>query len=198
MPTGLAVATRDTIVAAACETLAAHGLSALTVARVANAARVSSALVHYHFATKQRLLAAAAEQLAARRTAGRTGPLGSGSGLSSLDTLWLNLSAGAERGAERAWHDLVLLARHDADIRASLARERGRERAATAAALPRLLAGLGSRPSIPADELAAVVIGFLDGTVLALAAGASRDEVRAAYDAFWLALVTLGQAAPPG
>jgi AcrR family transcriptional regulator len=191
------VATRDTIVAAACETLAAHGLSTLTVAHIARAARVSSALVHYHFATKQRLLAAAAEQLAARRTAGRTGPLRAGGGLSSLDTLWLNLYTGADRGAERAWHDLVLLARDDADIRAVLARERTRERAATAAALPRLRAALGSRPSIPADELAAVVVGLLDGAALALASGASRAEVRAAYDAFWLALVTLGQSAPP-
>jgi AcrR family transcriptional regulator len=190
------MATRETIVAAACETLITHGVSALTVARIAKAARVSAALVHYHFATKQRLLAAAAEQLAARRTAGRTGPLRSGSGLASLDALWLNLHAGAERGAERAWHDLVLLAREDAAIRATLGRERGRERAATAAALPGLLRALGSRPSILADDLAAVVIGFLDGSALALAAGAPRAEVRAAYDAFWLALVTLGQTAP--
>jgi len=190
------MATRETIVAAACETLITHGLSALTVARVAKAARVSGALVHYHFATKQRLLAVAAEQLAARRTAGRTGPLRPGNGLASLDALWLNLHAGAERGAERAWHDLVLLARDDAAIRAALGRERGRERAATAAALPGLLAALGSRPSMPADDLAAVVIGFLDGSALALAAGAPRAEIRAAYDAFWLALVTLGQTAP--
>lgn len=191
------MATRDTILAAACETLAANGLAGLTVAQVARAARVSSALVHYHFDTKQRLLAAAAEQLAARRTAGRTGPLNSGAGLASLDAVWLNLQASVDRGAERAWHDLVLLARDDAGIRAALGSERGRERAATAAALPRLLTALGSRPSMPADELAAVVIAFLDGSALALAARAPRAEVRAAYDAFWLALVTLGQAAGP-
>jgi AcrR family transcriptional regulator len=188
------VATRDTIVAAACDALVARGISALTVAQVARAARVSSALVHYHFATKQRLLLAAAERLAERRTAGRAEPLGSDGGLAALDTLWLNLHAGAIHGAERAWHDLVLLARDDAQIRGVLARERSRERAATAAALPRLLAALGSRPSIQADDLAAVVIEFLDGSVLALVAGAPRAEVRAAYDAFWLALVTLGQA----
>jgi AcrR family transcriptional regulator len=190
------VATRETIVAAACDALATHGISALTVARVARAAHVSGALVHYHFATKRRLLAAAAGQLAARRTAGRAGPLSSGKGMASLDALWLSIHGGAARGPERAWHDLVLLSRDDADIRAVLGRERARERAATAAALPRLLAALGARPTIPADDLAAVVIGFLDGTALALAAGTSRAEVRAAYDAFWLALVTLGQAAP--
>jgi AcrR family transcriptional regulator len=192
------VTARETIVASACDVLVSHGISALTVARVARAARVSGALVHYHFATKRRLLAAAAQQLAARRTAGRVGPLRSGGGLDSLDALWLTLHTGAARGAERAWHDLVLLARDDAEIRAALGRERARERATTAEALPRLLAALGSRPAIPADDLAAVVIGFLDGTALALAAGASRAEVRAAYDAFWLSLVTLGQASRPG
>lgn len=191
------MATRETIIEAACDTLAARGISGVTVARVAKAARVSGALVHYHFATKQRLLAAAAEQLAGRRTAGRMKPLRS-RGLAALDALWLDLQAGVDRGAERAWHDLVLLAREDSDVRAVLARERSRERAATAAELPGLLASLGSRPSMPADELASVVGGFLDGSALALAAGVPRAEVRAAYDAFWLALVTLGQVPRPG
>ncbi len=188
--------TSDTIVSSACDTLVSQGFPRFTVARVAKAARVSSALIHYHFATKQRLLAAAAERLATRRTSERTAPLASPGGLASLDALWLELESGARRGAERAWHDLVLLSRDDPDVRAGLSRARDRERGATAAALPGLLGALGARLPVPADELAAVVTTFLDGAALALAAGAGADEVRAAYDAFWLALVTLGQAVP--
>lgn len=185
---------KDAIVEAAATMLSAQGLSSFTVARVARAARGSSALVHYHFATKQRLLLAAAERLAARHTASRVAGLKTGRGLAALDALWDTLAAG---GVERAWHDLLLLAREDPAVAALLVRERERERRAVAAALPRMLTDLESQPPIAADDLAGVTITFLDGVASALAAGTARGEVRAAYDAFWLALVALGQAPSP-
>jgi AcrR family transcriptional regulator len=184
---------RDAIVEAAASLLCTSGLSSFTVTRVARAARGSSALVHYHFATKQRLLVAAAERLAARRTAARIAGLGAGRGLVALDALWDRLVEGAAHGAERAWPDLLLLARGDAAVAALLARERDGERRAVAAALPPLLADLESRPRIAADDLAAATVTFLDGVALALAAGTEAAEVRASYDAFWLALAALGQ-----
>jgi AcrR family transcriptional regulator len=187
---------KDAIADAASHLLCTTGISGLTVARVARAARVSTALVHYHFATKQKLLAAAARQVAARRTALRLRALRAGRGLASLDAVWDCLVAGAAGDAERGWHDLVLLGREDGDVRGSLLEERERERLAVAAALPRLLDELGSRPSIPADDLAGLVITWLDGVAVALAGGARRDEVRAAYDAFCLALVALDRAGP--
>ncbi len=171
------------------------GLSSFTVSRVARAARSSSALVHYHFATKQRLLLAAAERLAARRTALRLARLEGGRGLAALDALWDGLVAGAARDAERAWHDLLLLAREDRSVAATLGRERERQGRALAAVLPRLLADLDSRPRIPADDLASLFATFLDGLASAFAAGADARELRGAYDAFCLALVALGQ--PP-
>ena len=45
---------RDTIVSAACAMLGSVGVGRLTVALVAREATVSTALVHYHFATKKR------------------------------------------------------------------------------------------------------------------------------------------------
>jgi AcrR family transcriptional regulator len=186
---------RDTIVEAAARTLSTRGMAEFTVARVAAAARVSSALVHYHFATKRKLLAAAAERLAARRTAGRVAPLREERGVAALDRLWAGLSAGVEGGAERAWHDLGLVARENLDVAATMRAERRAERAAIAGALPALSASLGAQPGIPADDLAAVVSTYLDGVALSLAERAPRHEVRAAFDAFWLALVSLGSAA---
>jgi AcrR family transcriptional regulator len=187
---------RDAIEDAAANALIAGGITGLTVAQVARRARVSSALVHYHFATKQKLLAAASKRLSARRTALRATAFGTGHGLTCLDAVWDNLLAGVSGDAERAWHDLVLLARDDDDVRSGIAAERENERLAVAATLPRLLRELGARPRYPADDLAEVTIVFLDGAALALASGAPPGEVRAAYDAFWLALFALGQNAP--
>jgi AcrR family transcriptional regulator len=190
------VNTRDTIIEAAGKILSTTGITELTVSRVARAAKVSSALVHYHFTTKRRLLVAAARQLAAQRTDGRIRPLQKGNALDCLDALWLGVARGAGGGAERAWLDLEQLAREDPEVQSVLSGERDRERTAAAAALPRLLESLGSRPRLPADDIAAVLVLLLDGIALSLAGGARDAEVRSAYDAFWLALVALGQAAP--
>ncbi len=185
---------RDAIIDAAVGQLMSAGLSSFTVARVARAARASSALVHYHFATKRRLLLAAAERLAARRTARRLARLESAPGLAALDALWDGIVAGVARDAERGWHDLLLLARDERDVATMLLREREREVGALSAALPRVLADLGSHPGIPAEDLAAMFATFLDGAAGALAAGARASDLRASYDAFCLALVALGQA----
>lgn len=184
---------RDAIVNAAVGQLVSAGLAAFTVARVARAARSSSALIHYHFATKQRLLQAAAERLASRRTDVRLARLDGERGLAALDALWDALAAGAARDSERAWHDLVLLARADPGVAALLLRERDRERRGLAALLPRLLGDLGSRPGIPADDVAALFLTFVDGLAGSLALGADARELRGAFDAFCLALVALGQ-----
>jgi len=185
---------RDTIVEAATRQLISQGLSSFTVARVARAARASSALVHYHFATKQRLLLAAAERLAARRTTLRLARLQGARGLAALDALWDGLVSGASRDAERAWHDLLLVARGDRDVAVLLLRERERERSALAAALPRLLTELGTPPRIAPEVLASLFVTFIDGLACALAVGADEGDLRGAYDAFCLALVALGQA----
>jgi len=185
---------RDTIVEAACELLASIGVDRITVARVAKAARVSSALVHYHFATKQRLLAAAAGALAGQRAERRVAALSSARGMSSLDDLWGSLDP--LDSVERAAPDLALLARQDRDVASAVRRTRQEEQARIATVLPAVLESLGARVPIPPEELAATVRMFLDGAAAALVAGDPPEDVRASYDAFWLALVALGQAAP--
>lgn len=184
---------RDSIVEAACAVIVEIGVADLTVADVAARAKVSAALVYYHFSTKQQLLAAACERLATRRSEGRSGALAAADGLAGLDALWSALRSGAESGAERAWNDLTLLARRDPAVRRTLDAERESELHALAARLPRLIATLGSALPIPADEAAAVVLHFLDGVAVALAGGVASEEIRAAYDAFWLVVVSAGQ-----
>lgn len=184
---------RDRIAEAACSLIKYAGIADLTIADVARRAGVSSALVHYHFDTKQDLLAAASERLAARRTEGRAAALSGARGLAALDALWVALSAEPGSDVERAWNDLALLARGDATVRRTLAAERRAERATFAQSLPGLFLDLGTTPTASWDETAATVILFLDGVALALAEGGLAEEVRAAYDAFWLVLVAAGQ-----
>ena len=188
---------RDAIIGAACSSLMSAGVGRITVGVVAKAARVSTALVHYHFATKQKLLAAAAEALAQRRGENRVRALQAGQGLSSLDALW-GVLADERATAERAAPDLILLAREDRDVRATLRRERQREQSRVAAVLPELFGNLGTQPRVLEEELAATVCTFLDGVTTSLLSGVPAHDVRASYDAFWLALVALGQAPPVG
>lgn len=185
---------RDRITEAACALVQDAGIADLTIADVGRRAGVSSALVHYHFNTKQELLAAASERLAARRTEARAAALSSASGLAALDALWTALATGPGSEAERAWNDLALLARRDAAVRRTLAAQRREERTTFSQSLPRLFLDLGTVPTASWDETAATVLLFLDGVALALAEGFPADEVRAAYDAFWLVLVAAGQA----
>lgn len=186
--------TRDRIVDAACAAILDKGVTDVTVADVGKRSRVSTALVHYHFATKERLLGAACERLAARRAAARSGALRTARGLDALDALWAAVATGVGAEVERAWRDVGLLARRDPAVRTTLASRRREEMDALTATIPRLLADLGASIPLPADEVAAAVLVFLDGVALALDSGAPVTEVRAAYDAFWLVLVAGGPA----
>lgn len=191
-----ATTTADRIADAAVNQLSVRGAAALTVAAVADAAGISSALVHYHFVNRQGLLRAAAERLGAARIARRTQPLGS-SGLDAIDALRLALEAEVDSGAERAWHDLLYLGEHDQLLRATVGRYRDAEAARLAERLPPLLKSLGAGSALAPHQLAAMVRAALDGFALALAAGADRDTVRSAYDAFWLVVIGAGQSARP-
>ena len=180
---------KDLIAEAACDVVLRSGIAALTVADVGRRAGVSSALVHYHFNTKRELLAAAAARLSARRAEARLAALASASGLASLDALWAAVATGRGTDAERAGIDLVLLARRDASVRSTLGSQRRAERESFARSLPGLFRDLGAIPTASWEETASTVLLFLDGVALALAGGFAAEEVRAAYDAYWLVVV---------
>ena len=61
MSTRAATETRDRILDAACDVIAEHGIEDVRIARIATLAGVSPALVHYHFETREALLAEALE-----------------------------------------------------------------------------------------------------------------------------------------
>jgi AcrR family transcriptional regulator len=63
---------RERILDVACELISSHGMDDVRVARIARAAGVSTALVHYHFATREALLGEALRHSYARAGAART------------------------------------------------------------------------------------------------------------------------------
>ncbi len=184
--------TRDAIAAAAESAIREDGVANLTIATVSQRAGVSGALVHYHFATKEKLLLVAAQRIANGRAAARAAAFRSPAGLAMLDALWATLAADRGRGSERSWHDVALLSRSDPLVAGALRKARRTELHALSAVLPVLLGALGGPPDVPTEELAAVVLAFLDGLALQIDEGAGPADLRSVYDAFWLALAAGG------
>src|SRR5215218_1607377 len=77
---------RERILDVACELIATQGMDDVRVARIARAAGVSTALVHYHFTTREALLGEALRHSSARAGAARTALL-AGAGASSARLL---------------------------------------------------------------------------------------------------------------
>jgi AcrR family transcriptional regulator len=184
---------RDNIVDHSCEALGAVGLANLTISAVAERAGVSTALVHYHFDTKAKLLAATAERVAVRRHEKRAQALAASRGLAAVDALWEVVESNVRDGVERAYVELVLYARTDESAAGSLSQQRRSHRVAMGRRLPTLLRELGASPSAASEELTAALDAQLDGLSLALLAGSEAAVVRTAYDAFWLSLLAAGQ-----
>jgi AcrR family transcriptional regulator len=77
---------RERILDVACELISSHGMDDVRVARIARAAGVSTALVHYHFETREALLGEALRHSYARAATARTS-LRTGAGASAARLL---------------------------------------------------------------------------------------------------------------
>lgn len=170
---------KDTILGAAIEVIALHGLNNWTVEEVANRAHCAKGLVNYHYRSKHELLTRAAEtirddRLARRLTACQV------RGSEALDRLWVVLLNEVESGWFAA--RLSLLSADDPLRKA--AAERSEDSAAFASSLSRTL-GLG-------DELvpeSALIQATLDGLQLQLLQGGDLSEKEDAYHRFWVTIV---------
>ncbi len=188
----------DGITRAAAKLAARDGINLLTVSAVARAAGVSSALVHYHFDTKQALIVATANHLAVARVERLRTALAAGSGLATLDAAWSGITLAVAVGDARAWVELVAMASRERGIARALAEARAAEQTTVASRLPALLQELGAAPAADVEAAAAAVLVCSDGATHALLAGADPALIRSAYDAFWLALVDAHpRGAPP-
>lgn len=101
-----AATTRSSILAAAVQVLQRGGVEGFTLDAVARRAGVVKGLVLYHYASRGRLLRAAAAQVAAARAAALERALASGAGTAAVDACWEELRHQAENGTTRAWLSL--------------------------------------------------------------------------------------------
>jgi AcrR family transcriptional regulator len=95
--------TRETILAAAAQTLQRDGIEGFTLDAVARRSGVVKGLLLYHFGSRARLLGAAAGRIADARAAGLKAALARGTGVGSLDACWDELRRQTEDGTTRAW-----------------------------------------------------------------------------------------------
>jgi AcrR family transcriptional regulator len=178
----------ERILRAAVRCIVTTGAAALTMHEVAEEAGVSKGLIHYHFHDKETLLARMVEWMARNLVAREQEALAESAPRHAIDDLWAWLNAELERGHVRVllelaqWRGpLVQRAIHAANLA---------RRDAAAASIDRLFALLALRPRVPAALLADVAVPFIDG----LAASTGIDptfNARAAFDVFWLALLSL-------
>ncbi len=122
-----AASTRSNILAAAVQTLQRGGVEGFTLDAVARRAGVVKGLILYHYASRGRLLRAAASQIAAARSAALQRALGSASGTAGLDACWEELRRQAEDGTARAWISLCAAGLIDRSARNAVLEDAARE-----------------------------------------------------------------------
>jgi AcrR family transcriptional regulator len=98
--------TRFNILAAAVHTLQRGGVEGFTLDAVARRAGVVKGLILYHYASRARLLRAAASEIATSRSAAIERALVSATGTGAFDACWEELRRQAEDGTARAWLSL--------------------------------------------------------------------------------------------
>ncbi len=101
-----ATSTRSSILTAAVQTLQRAGVEGFTLDAVARRAGVVKGLILYHYASRARLLRAAASQVDASRSAALERALSSAPGSAGLEACWQELRRQSEDGTTRAWLSL--------------------------------------------------------------------------------------------
>lgn len=182
-------AAADRILAAAADCVIRSGVANTSMQDVADAASVSKGLIHYHFRDKAHLLATLVAWLTARITGRQRAASGHVRPENAVDMVWSWVEGELTRGDLRA---LVALSLDDTpDVRAATRDALAVRRTAATEMVAAVYAALELTPRVPSALLAEVLVGFLDGLSTATAV-AEPGEQRVAFDAFWLALLTLG------
>ena len=180
----------ERILRATAHAIVATGAVTLTMHDVAEEAGVSKGLIHYHFHDKETLLARLVEWLTRNLVARERSALAGSAPRQAIDDLWAWVDGELHRGHVRVLGEL-------AEWRGPLVRRemldsaRARRAAATET-VEQLFALLGLKSRIPTDLMADVVVAFVDGLAVSTVV-APEGNPRAAYDVFWLSLLSLAE-----
>ena len=166
------------------------GVDEVSIEGVAAAAGSAKGLVHYHFKTKQGLLSAVAERLAAARTEKWKTAFAAPSAPEAVSQTWSLLTSESVDGTLRAWQTLVggsdrLTDGLVKDLRSEFAGN-------LCAAFTRLLRDeLGLAPTIPDAEIGTLLETVIDGMGVQLTAGTDETLLEGVYSAAWLGVLSL-------
>lgn len=179
---------RTRIAEAAVRSLVRDGVTATSMASIAIEGGVSKALLHYHYASRARLLADVVTLLGRRIVARERAAMDTARGSGAVDALWAWLDGELLLGELRALLELAM--QHEDEIHAAAAAVGAARLRAASQTVEQLFAGLGLTPRMPAPLLGRVSVAFMDGLAIA---GSSAGEPRASFDLFWLALLSIAE-----
>lgn len=182
--------TRERVLEGALRSAVHGGTSALSLQSIASTARVSKALLLYHFRDKDDLIAALITWLTDRIVHREEEALRTTQPHTSLETLWMWLEQEITRGELRVL--LELGSERGERTRAALRESGTRRHAAAEATMQRVFQLLRLTPRVPASMLAAAELAVREGIVLDIARDGDRIA-RAAFDVFWLGALRLAQ-----
>ena len=167
---------RERILQAACALIAERGIGGARIAQIANAAGVSTALVHYHFRTREVLLAETLDYAFDLAAAVRLRPAGDNGGGGSAahrlaDVIEQSLpTTDPGRREWQLWAELWLGAARDPSLRPIAAQMYARYRTWIAAAIAEGIAAGQFAPVDPGDT-ADVAMALIDGLGLRVLLG---------------------------
>jgi AcrR family transcriptional regulator len=169
---------RDRILDAAINRIAADGIDGVRIAKIAMDARVSTALVHYHFATREALLAEALVHSFDHAGQARTE---TGEGLRDMIDQCLPLPGEQEKDWV-LWVELWLRAVRHPELRPTAAQLYARMHEWFRAAIEEEL------PDVDADATADRVLALIDGYGVRALLGDPAMPLERAREAVWDAL----------
>ena len=181
---------QNRILEATAARLLAVGVAKLNMQDVADEAGVSKGLIHYHFDSKDTLLAHTIEWLTEQIDARERVALDSATAQSAIELLWRSLTRELATGHVRILADLAHYPNAAVDAAMRLSGTRRRE--AAARTVESLFKALQLRPRVPATLLADVVLAFNTGLAVNWSVVADAER-RVAFDVFWLALLSLAE-----
>ena len=182
-------ATTTRLISAAVAILRDEGTAGVSVQRVADVAGTSKGLVHYHFADKDSLLTACARRVTEQLIDEESAALTSSTAASALDDLWSALSTPEHRGLRRAL--LALATAATPGMRLGMAESTAQRQRAAARTVGALCQLLHLEVTVSRSALSMLFLAVMDGLGLEGIGQEGLAQHRHAYDAFWLAVLSL-------
>lgn len=179
----------DRILAAAAECVVRGGVAGTSMQDVAVAADVSKGLIHYHFRDKAQLLATLVDWLTTRVIGRQRAASGHVRPENAVDIVWSWTEGELRAGDLRALVAVSL--DENEEVRVAAGAALGRRRLAATEMVAAVYGALELTPRVPAALLAEVMVAFLDGLATASTISGTAEQ-RVAFDAFWLAILSLG------